>query len=166
MALGTRGATPELKRALSPFALSAPPEQRTARPRGTRYGGALPAPFPPPPIQPAAHQRQLLLPRAAFGCALARCVARYLRAPAERPRRRHHASFGGRHGTCPLQVQQRGRALLTRKRSQVVSNKMMKSVTVAVTRLFRHTRLGKTIRETKKYMVRSSWLQNGNMPEP
>jgi ribosomal protein S17 len=32
---------------------------------------------------------------------------------------------------------------------------MMKSVTVAVTRLFRHTRLGKTLRETKKYMVRS-----------
>ena len=31
---------------------------------------------------------------------------------------------------------------------------MMKSVTVAVTRLFRHTRVGKTVRETKKYMVR------------
>ena len=40
--------------------------------------------------------------------------------------------------------------------AQVVSNKMMKSVTVAVTRLFRHTRLGKTMRETKKYMVRKS----------
>lgn len=46
------------------------------------------------------------------------------------------------------------RTRLTSRGSQVVSNKMMKSVTVAVTRLFRHTRLGKTIRETKKYMVR------------
>ena len=48
------------------------------------------------------------------------------------------------------------RAVLTRHPEQVVSNKMMKSVTVAVTRLFRHTRLGKTIRETKKYMVRAA----------
>ena len=31
---------------------------------------------------------------------------------------------------------------------------MMKSVTVAVTRMFRHARLDKTVRETKKYMVR------------
>jgi hypothetical protein len=52
-------------------------------------------------------------------------------------------------------------ALLTCKHEQVVSNKMMKSVTVAVTRLFRHTRLGKTVRETKKYMVRSPWPAAG-----
>ena len=38
---------------------------------------------------------------------------------------------------------------------QVVSNKMMKSVTVAVTRMFRHARLDKTVRETKKYMARA-----------
>jgi len=30
----------------------------------------------------------------------------------------------------------------------------MKSVTVAVTRVFRHPRLEKTVRETKKYMAR------------
>jgi ribosomal protein S17 len=50
------------------------------------------------------------------------------------------------------------RVALTAKHAQVVSSKMMKSVTVAVTRLFRHTRLGKTLRETKKYMVRSTCL--------
>jgi ribosomal protein S17 len=33
---------------------------------------------------------------------------------------------------------------------------MMKSVTVAVTRMFRHARLDKTVRETKKYMVRAA----------
>jgi ribosomal protein S17 len=32
---------------------------------------------------------------------------------------------------------------------------MMKSVTVAVTRMFRHARLDKTVRETKKYMARA-----------
>jgi ribosomal protein S17 len=31
---------------------------------------------------------------------------------------------------------------------------MMKSVTVAVTRMFRHARLDKTVRETKQYMAR------------
>jgi len=36
----------------------------------------------------------------------------------------------------------------------VVSTKMMKSITVAVTRTFLHPVVGKTVRETKKYMVR------------
>ena len=48
-----------------------------------------------------------------------------------------------------------GRLLSARVCSQVVSNKMMKSITVAVTRMFRHARLDKTVRETKKYMVRA-----------
>jgi len=37
---------------------------------------------------------------------------------------------------------------------QVVSSKMMKSATVAVTRMFRHPRLDATVKKTKKYMVR------------
>jgi ribosomal protein S17 len=36
----------------------------------------------------------------------------------------------------------------------VVSNKMMKSVTVMVERLYKHPRWGKYVRGRKKYMVR------------
>ena len=36
---------------------------------------------------------------------------------------------------------------------EVVSNKMQKTVTVVVTRLFRHPRLGKVVKRAKKYFV-------------
>ena len=38
--------------------------------------------------------------------------------------------------------------------AQVVSNKMMKTVSVAVQRIFRDNHLQRTVRETKKYLVR------------
>ena len=36
----------------------------------------------------------------------------------------------------------------------VVSNKMMKSVTVMVERIYKHPRWGKYVKDRKKYMVR------------